>query len=449
MEIEKRGIPTVTVCTTEFASLGRQEATALGIVDLALSVVPHPLGGIQPSQVQAKATLAMDDIVKRLTTQVVEVGTALETAPSSRYLCQDNVCAYVPTWQDGGPESTLTVEDSLEAANDSFYARHWTDGLPIVPPTRERVDRMLQAVKQHPQQVIGVLPPRNGIATVEAIAINAVMAGCLPAYLPVLLAAVEVMAEPRFNLYGVQATTGPHAPLVIVNGPVVKELGFNFGHNAFGPGWRANASVGRAIRLILLNLGGAIPGTVDKATQGQPSKYAFCIAENEEANPWEPLHVERGFQRDTSTVTVIAGEANHNVNEHVNTTARGVLTTIVDTMANMGTAKLYRTSSESLILLCPEHASIIAKDNWTKSDIRQFVIETGRRPFGEVKRGGMFGAKGYWPKWVDTSDDATMIPLHENPEDIVIVVVGGAGRHSSFIPTWGQSRSMTRPILLA
>lgn len=434
------------MCTTEFASLARQEATALGIANLAVSVIPHPLGGIEESQVQAKAMQAMDDIVKRLTNEVVATEALIETASSSRYLCQDGQCAYIPTWQDGQGVSALAVGDSLEEANEAFYARHWTDGLPIVPPTRERVDRMLQGVKQHPQQVIGVLPPRNGLATVEAMAINAVMAGCLPAYLPVLLAAVEAMADPRFNLYGVQATTGPHAPLVIINGPAAKELGFNFGHNAFGPGWRANATVGRAIRLILLNIGGAIPGTVDKATQGQPSKYAFCIAENEEANPWEPLHVERGFQRDAGTVTVIAGEANHNVNEHVNTTARGVMTTIVDTMATMGTAKLYRTSSESLILLCPEHASIIAKDGWTKSDIRQFILETGRRSFGEIKRGGMFGEHGYWPKWVDTSDDATMIPMHENPEDIVIVVVGGAGRHSSFIPTWGQSRSITRAI---
>lgn len=436
----------MTVCTTEFASLARQEATALGMPDLTLSVISHPLGGIEESQVQAKATQAIDDIVNRLTLEARETGSEAEVAPSSRYLCRDDVCVYVPTWQQSEAISTLRVGDSLEEANEAFYARHWTDGLPIVPPTRERVDCMLQAVKQHPQQVIGVLPPRNGLATVEAIAINAVMAGCLPAYLPVLLTAVEIMAEPRFNLYGVQATTGPHAPLVIVNGPVVKELGFNFGHGAFGPGWRANATVGRAIRLMLLNIGGATPGTVDKATQGQPSKYAFCIAENEEANPWEPLHVERGFPRDASTVTVIAGEANHNVNEHVNTTARGVLTTIVDTMATMGTAKLYRTSSESLILLCPEHAQIIAKDGWTKGDIRRFILETGRRPFGAIKRGGMFGAHGYWPKWVDTSDDATMVPMHENAEDIVIVVVGGAGRHSSFIPTWGQSRSMTRRI---
>lgn len=416
------------------------------MADLALAVIPHPVGGIQASQVVGKAMCALDDIAKRLTTEAVEAEPAPETAPSARYFCQDDVCAYVPTWQTGTLPAAITVDDSLEEANEAFYARHWTDGLPVVPPTRERVDRMLQAVKQHPQQVIGVLPPRNGLATVEAIAINAVMAGCLPSYMPVLLAAVEAMTAPRFNLFGVQATTGPHAPLVIVNGPVVKELGVNFGHGAFGPGWRANASIGRAVRLILLNIGGATPGTVDKATQGQPSKYAFCIAENEDANPWEPLHVERGFEGDASTVTVIAGEANHNVNEHVNTTARGVLTTIVDTMATMGTAKLYRTCSESLILLCPEHANIIAHDGWTKSDIRQFVLETGRRPFGEIKRGGMFGPRGYWPKWVDTSDDATMIPMHENPEDIVIVVVGGAGRHSSFIPTWGQSRSMTRRI---
>src|SRR5262249_24111947 len=155
-----------------------------------------------------------------------------------------------------------------------------------------------------PEQVLGMLPPRQGEATVEKLAINAVMAGCLPEYLPVLIAAVEAVADPDFNLDGVQATTHPVAPLIVVNGPLARRLNINSGYNCFGQGFRANATIGRAMRLVLMNVGGGLPGTGDRSTQGSPSKFSYCIAENEEANPWEPLHVERGFPRDVSTVTV-------------------------------------------------------------------------------------------------------------------------------------------------
>jgi hypothetical protein len=189
----------------------------------------------------------------------------------------------------------IAVSDSLEEISELYYERGWTDGLPIVPPTEDRVARMLSGTIRNAQEVVGEVPPGQGEGTVEKIAINAVMVGCTPDAMPVILAALEAMLEEPFNLYGIQATTHPVAPLLIVNGPIRNKIGINSGYNVFGQGTRANATIGRAIRLILVNLGGGIPGKLDRSTQGQPSKYSFCIAENEEASPWAPLHVERGF----------------------------------------------------------------------------------------------------------------------------------------------------------
>ena len=198
---------------------------------------------------------------------------------------------------------------SLEDAVEFIYAQGWTDGLPIVPPTSLAIQRMLDYLGRDSEEVVGVVPPKNGAATIEKIAINCVMAGCRPEYGPVVIAALEAMLEPAFNLYGVQGTTHCCAPLVIVSGPVVKELEFNYRENVFGGGSRANATVGRAIRLILWNIGSGYPGKVDMATLGHPGKYTYCIAEDPEQNPWEPLHVERGLEAGESGVTVLACES--------------------------------------------------------------------------------------------------------------------------------------------
>jgi hypothetical protein len=198
----------------------------------------------------------------------------------------------------------VEAEEDLEQINRDYYMRGWTDGLPIIPPTEARVQRMLDGTRRDPQTLLGRIPPRWGDVTVEKVAINALMAGCLPDYMPVLLTAVEAMLEPEFNLYGIQATTHPVAPLLILNGPVVRDLDVNNSYNAYGPGWRSNATMGRAIRLLLLNVGGGLPGQGDRSTQGSPAKFSYCIAENEARNPWTPLHVDRGFASTVSTVTV-------------------------------------------------------------------------------------------------------------------------------------------------
>ncbi|MGH7316417.1 MAG: hypothetical protein ACREJS_09180, partial [Candidatus Rokuibacteriota bacterium] len=215
------------------------------------------------------------------------------------------------TTASGPAAKVFRLKGDYSAINRHYQGHGWTDGLPIVPPTGEDVREFLRFTDREPREVVAVLPPRQGEATVERIAINAVMAGCRPEYLPLIITAVETLADPAFNLDSIQATTHPVAPLIIVNGPIAKEVGINSGYNAFGQGFRANLTIGRAVRLLLMNVGGGLPGTGDRATQGSPAKIAYCVAENEEASPWEPLHVEHGFAGEMSTVTAIACEGPH------------------------------------------------------------------------------------------------------------------------------------------
>lgn len=338
----------------------------------------------------------------------------------------------------------IAMNDDLDNINQLFYRRGWTDGLPIVPPTPERVGKMLQYTDYEPSDVIATIPPKYGEATIEKIAINAVMAGCIPPYLPVIIAAVLAMSEEKFNLYGVQATTHLCAPLLIANGPIARELNFNCSYNAFGQGWRSNATIGRAIRLILLNIGGGIPGVLDRATLGQPGKYSYCIAENEEQNPWEPLHVERGFKREESTVTVVGAEGPHNINDHISIKGSNILSIVAGTIAPLGSNNTY-AFGEPLLVLGPEHTAIIANDGFSKKDVKQFLYEQARNPISKLKLGGMYGM-GSWPKWVQTQDDSAMIPIVREPGDFMVVVAGGPGRHSVCIPTFGITRSVTKPI---
>ncbi len=333
----------------------------------------------------------------------------------------------------------LVVADSLEDINKLFLEKGWSDGLPIIPPTEEAVERMLSGINRNPADIIATVPPVWGEATIEKIAINAVMAGCLPEYLPILITAVTAMCEEPVNLYGVQATTHPASILLIINGPAAKELNINSNSGAFGPGWRSNATIGRAIRLILMNIGGALPGTTDMSTQGQPCKYTFCIAENEGENPWESLHVEKGFAASSSTVTVVAAENPHNINDHCATAGEEVLTTIVGTITTMGNNNVLLQGGSPILALGPEHAAIIAKDGISKNDIKTFIHEKARIPRRKFFESAI---KRYY---ADLDEDA-LIPITPNKEDIIVIVVGGPGKHSSFLSTFGQSRSATRAL---
>lgn len=444
MILESRGIPVATVCTDAFAALAQSEAAAQGL-DLPLVVIPHPLGSLAPDQVSAAAQAAVAQVIRVLTGEPgAGVASATDRISVNAISCSDDICRYEP--MPLGP--SLTVQDSLvglEEVNSRFYAAGWTDGLPIAIPTEAKVHAALEYLKCDPNTTLGVVPPKRTPATVEKIVINALMAGCETKYLPVVLAAVEAMLDPKFELGGVQTTTGPHAPLVVVNGPIAGELDVNGGHGAFGPGWQSNATIGRAVRLILLNLGGATPGSVDKSTQGHPSKYTYCIAENQAVSPWEPLHVERGFAAEDSTVTLIACHNPVNIHDTVSTSARGVLTTAADTMTTIGGSKLYRAPGEVFLLLCPEHANLIASEDWSKDDVRHYIFEHARRTRGDLKHGGMSARETVWPQWL-ADDDNARVPLVERASNILVLVVGGAGRHSSYLITWTASRSVTKAI---
>src|SRR5262249_37223847 len=230
---------------------------------------------------------------------------------------------------------------------------------------------------------------------------------------------------------------------LVVNGPIGRKVGVNAGYNAFGQGWRPNATIGRAIRLILVNVGGGLPGVLDRATQGQPSKYAYCIAENEADNPWGPLHVERGFAAETSTVTVCGAEGPHNINDHVSTAAAGILTTIASTMAGMGSNNAY-AFGEPILALGPEHATILARDGVTKVDIRAFVFTHARVPRATWEAGGMFGMGFASGRRLAGAAGA---PRIRDPDRLLILVAGGPGRHSCWMPTFGaMTRAVTRAL---
>lgn len=341
----------------------------------------------------------------------------------------------------------LRVSDSLDEVNELLYSNRWTDGLPVIPPTEARVLKMLGGTSRPPSEVIGVVPPRQAEIAVEDIAVNAVMAGCLPGHMPVVIGALQAMLEPDFNLYAVQATTHPCAPLVIVNGPIRQELDINSGPGCFGPGWRANATIGRAIRLILWNVGGGVAGVGDMCTQGRPSKYSYCIAENEEANPWEPLHVERGFDGQASTVTVVACDNPHNINDHESTTAHGLLGTVSKAIANVGANPAY-VPCEVFVVLCPEHAVTIANDGFSKDDVKHFIYENARISVRSLRGRGAWNVHSRnRPKWFNTADDDAGLPMAEDWRGVTVLVAGGAGKHSSWLPTVNMSpKSITKAI---
>ncbi len=328
-----------------------------------------------------------------------------------------------------------------------YFEQGWGDGLPVVPPTPEKIAAMVEALGGAPARRECLVPPRFGGLTREVLAINMVMAGCLPEYAPVVRAAIVALCDPRFNLNGVQATTHMAAPLLVVNGPIRDELGMNSGCNVFGSGNRANGTIGRALRLILLNVGGATPGDLDKSTLGHPGKYTYCIAENEEQSPWAPYHVEKGYAPEQSTVFLLAGEGPHSVTNHVANDAEGILDSIVSAMSTIAHNNAV-SSGSCAVVIGPEHAATIGAQGWSRNDVRSYLWMNTKNTFGEISFNHRYG-KVYnrnLPRWYRREPEAR-IPIVPGPDDIHLFVAGGeAGRFSAFIPGWGH---MTRPVLRA
>jgi hypothetical protein len=372
--------------------------------------------------------------------QVKEAFSQISKALLSRSSPQEEVETAI-----NGEEDRVEVRGGMEEINELFHEQGWTDGLPIIPPTEENVRAMLSFSPYSADEKLGLLPPSMNPVTPEKIAVNAVMAGCVPAFFPVILAAVEGLLDDDLSLYSMQTATNATTPLLIVNGPVVKTLCLNSSGNVFGPGNRANATIGRAIRLILLNIGGEIPGVSDPSTHGQPGKYSFCIAEAEEENPWEPLSVEQGYAKEQSTVTLIGAGGPQNIFTYGCRNAKEILETFSGVLCGLGHNNIIFPTGP-LFVLGPEHAATLARDGLSKRDVKQFLFEKARIPLSRFSEGTKRGILERRSRWFEVVGDMERIGIADYPEDIVIVVAGGAGIHSQFLPTAFSKKAVTKII---
>ena len=341
------------------------------------------------------------------------------------------------------------VDDPWQAI-EACYDAGWTDGLPVVPPTQSLVDAMLAGGIWVEDEVLLHEPARGLSVTAHKAAVNAVLAGCRPEYFPVVGAALQAAGNPKFGLHGVVTSTGGATLLIAVNGPIRDTIGIHYKENLFGPGFRANATIGRALRLVLRNCLSVIPGVLDKSTQGWAGKYTMCFGEDEASCPWEPFHVSRGYAEHQSTVTVMAAESGHNVLNHASSDVQGLLATFADAMAAFGSF----SAGRSLVVFAPEHARKVAASGWSRAQVQEHLYQHAVRSFADLKRGGKVERSGHVDgfdpvRWiasdpvVQPGDEEIEVHRGLGPDDIALMVGGGdAGGHSSFFPTWSRARSV-------
>jgi AhpC/TSA family len=334
-----------------------------------------------------------------------------------------------------------------------MFDRGLTDGLPVVPPTPERVTWMLTGTRRDPRDVIAIVPPNLAPVTMEKVAVNSVMAGCKPEYLPVVIAALEAVCTDTFNIHGIMSTTWGATPVIVVNGPIRHRLGMNMGMMALGYGTRSNATIGRALKLVLRNVGGARPGDIERTTLGAIGKFTTCFAEWEERSPWEPLHVERGFNKDESVVTVFGLEAgSRQIADQTSRTARALAGSL-----GMGLEACWHPkqhgAGEILLVVSPEHADTIAREKWTKAQVRARIQEVTSRPVRELIRDDESGEGIPLSALGDATEErlSQKIAKFRRPEDINIIVAGGnAGKFSAVFAGWVSgpmgSSSVSRKI---
>src|ERR1700722_10741439 len=390
------------------------------MAELPLVRIPHPMHTAQRSVVAERADAVVGALVERLTSDVEE---AVEPEALDRF--------------DGANDT---------AGQEMLFARGWTDGLPVVVPTAEKVASMVAASGRDGADRIGPIPPRWRQATIEKIAVNAVMAGCRPEYFPVVLAALDAALDNDCQLYGIQTATNTTAPLFIVNGPIVDELDINARGNLFGQGARANATIGRAVQLVLRNIGGDIPGETDMSTHGQAGKFSACIAEAESDSPWSPFHVDVGFAATDNTVTVIGASAPQNIFTYGCETGQDVLEHFVGATLGLGHNNIIFPTGP-LFVVSPEHAGTMARDGIGKKEIQNAVFERARIPLTRFSARSVRGLEPRRPRWSAGVGDPNHIGIADRPEDVHIVVAGGAGIHSLFVPTAFSYRPVTRSIV--
>jgi len=342
-----------------------------------------------------------------------------------------------------GPPLQSTVHDVADAyeANELFQRNGWTDGLPIVPPTEALVLGFLAAAGLAPTDTVGVEPVRRRRITAEKVAIAAVMAGCLPEYMPVVMALVKAVCEPEYGLHGCTASTGGSAPFVVVNGPIRRDLGMNATHNVLGNGNRANATIGRSLRLIIVNVLGGIPGRLDRSTFGHPGKFTFCIAEDEEDSPWVPLAVERGVRAGASAITVLAAEPPHLVMNEWTRDPREILETYAAAIrANMLTYSIW--AGNYAVVIAKQQREIISAAGWGKREIREYLFESARVTRGQWRTVGKAAIAG-------RRNEEKVHTAFRSPDDLLVVAAGGpAGGFGAIVPPWygAKSLAITRAI---
>ena len=399
----------------------------------------------------------LNEIATAMAGRPLTIAESFDGAPDTKFGCTSRhleaiseeplAAAANPYLKRAARASRIELDDSVDPFE---YCMRFGDPLPVIPPTVDRVERMLAATPLPPEEVVALIPPNYAAATVEKIAANAVMAGCKPEMMRVLIPLVRAVCDERFNIHGVQATTHFAAPLVIVNGPIRGEMGFACASNVFSNVARANSTLGRALQLILTNLGGARPGEIDMSTLGNAGKFSYCIAENEEENPWEPLHVEMGFKPEQSTVSLFAGESPHGVSEHMAREGRQILRTISRALATVWS---YRVCAgvEAMVVLCPEHVKTLHRDGFTKQAVREFLFENTGIPLRQFEDGAGEGTplvKLYKQAVID--GEPCYLKFTE-PSAIKLVVAGGtAGKFSAVIGSWAAgargSQMVTYPI---
>jgi hypothetical protein len=330
------------------------------------------------------------------------------------------------------PEALRLLDGAGYDDLEEMFERGWRDGLPVIPPTRERDEAMLGG--RDPSELLGEIPPAMARVTLERVAACAVLAGCRPEYFPVVVAAVEAVLEPAFNVGGQAVTTQPAGQVAIVNGPVRDAIGLNRSVGALGPGWRSNMTIGRALRLVVSLTGGGFPGRLDRSTLGNPGKIGLCFAEDEEVSPWEPLHVERGLSAASSVVTAIGADAALLISDHRSTSPEELARVLGWAAASTWSPNWWPLGGLSLFVICPEHARSFSGWGWSKQRVREEMFSAVSRPAGELRWGET-------TPLVQAADDDQPVRKWSSPDDILIVVAGGeAGRYSAvFGPCLGMN----------
>jgi hypothetical protein len=447
-ELESHRLPTVTVCSGQALHLAAA---------MSLPVLP----GLPLSQLNISRHAATTDVAAETIWVVGEIGDALTTPPAqlqAQFLetfapldtrLPVNTAGELQVWSaqtyamTANEEATLTLDPAQYAAElyEAFCDSGLCDGLPVIPPTRSRVEAMLAwADRPASERLVPHCFPSGLPLTVGTLAVNAVMAGCRPEYFPILLTAALAVAEPRYRLMQALITSHPAGNAIVVSGPLADEIGLASGGGCLGPGFRANVTIGRALNLSLVNAGRALPGQADLSTLGSPAELTFCCAENVQASPWPPLHVDL-FDAQTTTVTVLKCEAPHNVLDHLSTRAESLVQSIADVAATLGGNNAY-VPAELLVLLNPQHAHTLHADGWSKQDVQRCIFEQARHPRH------LLHGRGIAPMRPKAFADLDPVPVVPSPEDVLVLVAGAHGPHSMVAIPWGYARAVTKAVTL-